>query len=70
MMQFNDNHSEKKHGEGEPDKNQSNQNSKNDRTTPEEKISKQDEIPAEDKKDDKFSPGEPDSYNPDEFATD
>lgn len=41
-------------------------------TEKEEEVLKPDEgdiVADNDKKDDKFSPGEPDGYNPDEFAT-
>lgn len=48
-------------------------NSQRHETTPEEEKLKEqnkDSIPAEDKEGDKFSPGEAEEYNPDDFATD
>ena len=75
MTQLNDNPTQENHGQQEGEyntnKSQRNQDSQRQETTSEEKALKpEEEVPANEKGDDKFSPGEPDDYNPDEFATD
>ena len=76
MTQLNDNPTQenrggKQEGEDNTNKSQHNQDSQRQETTSEEKALKpEEEVPANEKGDDKFSPGEPDDYNPDEFATD
>ena len=75
MTQLNDNPTQENHGQQEGEyntnKSQHNQDSQRQETTSEEKALKpEEEVPANEKGDDKFSPGEPDDYNPDEFATD
>jgi len=61
------------YGEGNFHQSQRNQDSQRHQTTPDEeqlKKENRDSIPSEEKESDKFSPGEADNYNPDEFATD
>ncbi|KGO94303.1 hypothetical protein [Flavobacterium subsaxonicum] len=78
MSQLNDNPGQGNRGGqeyGEATRHQSsrNQDSQKHETTPEEEKLKQEhnqEIPADEKEEDKFSPGEAEEYNPDDFATD
>ena len=78
MSQLNDNPGHGNRGGqeyGEATRHQSsrNQDSQKHETTPEEEKLKQEhnqEIPADEKEEDKFSPGEAEEYNPDDFATD
>lgn len=76
MTQLNDNPGQgnrggQEYGEENSHKSQRNQDNQKPETTSEEKALKpEEEVPANEKGDDKFSPGEPDDYNPDEFATD
>ena len=78
MSQLNDNPGQGNRGGqdyGETTRHQSsrNQDSQKHETTPEEEKLKQEhnqEIPADEKEEDKFSPGEAEEYNPDDFATD
>jgi hypothetical protein len=61
------------YGESNFHNSQRNQDRQRPETTPEEEKLKEqnkDSIPAEDKEEDKFSPGEAEEYNPDDFATD
>jgi hypothetical protein len=76
MSQLNDNpgqgnHGGQEYGEEGTHKSQRNQDNQPTNTTSEEKaLRPEEEVPSEDKKRDKFSPGEADNYNPEEFATD
>jgi len=60
------------YGEENTHKSQRNQDNQKPRTSSseEEALKPEEEIPAEQKADDKFSPGEAGDYNPDDFATD
>ena len=62
------------YGEGNYHQSQRNQDSQRHQTTSDEeqikKENKKDSIPSDKKEQDKFSPGEAEEYNPDDFATD
>jgi hypothetical protein len=79
MVQANDNPGQgnrggQETGEDATHQSQRNQDSQRHETSPEEEklkeTQKQDDVPADEKAQDKFSPGEADGYNPDEFSTD
>jgi hypothetical protein len=61
-------------GDGNLHKSQRNQDSQRHETTPDEeklrKAQEQDKIEQEENEEDKFSPGEPDGYDAEDFATD
>jgi hypothetical protein len=60
------------HSNGQDHREDDKKQNQNDDTLPSKEVIKKDdsEIATDDKSKDKFSPGEPDDYNPDEFLPD